>query len=74
MRLFESGEKAQVIAALEALGAAIDLAATSDPHDLPNRVYFMATPETILAAARMREVFWVEDPAGNVLALVTRKA
>ena len=36
-------------------------ASTADERDLPNRVYFRATPQVILAAARMHEVSWVEE-------------
>lgn len=60
-RLFEIGEKAQVIEQLQALGTEIDWESTTDEHDLPNRVYFTATPQTILSVARMGEVSWVEE-------------
>ena len=61
VRLFEAGEKARIIERLQVLGAEIDHETTADAHDLPNRVYFTATPQTILAAARMDEVSWVEE-------------
>jgi hypothetical protein len=61
VNLFDASEKAQTIAQLEALGAQIDHAATADEHDLPNRIYFTASPATILAAARLSTVLWVEE-------------
>jgi hypothetical protein len=61
VRLFEPGEKERVIEELQALGAQIDWSSTRDEHDLPDRVYFTATPQTILTAARMKQVLWVEE-------------
>lgn len=68
-RLFETGEKARVIERLQALGAEIDWESTTDEHDLPNHVYFTAAPQTILAAARMGEVSWVEEISREAFAL-----
>ena len=68
VRLFERDEKSRVIRKLEQLGAEINWAATSDEYR-PDRVYFTATAETILAAARMREVFWVEETSTEAFPL-----
>lgn len=61
VRLFEADEKGVVVERLQALGAEIDWTATHEPSDLPGRVYFTAATPTILEAARMDEVLWVEE-------------
>ncbi len=59
--LFEAGDRERVVEALEAAGAEVDREATYDPAGWPDRVFFTATPDALLAAARLDSVRWVEE-------------
>ncbi len=67
--LFDAAEKEQVLVKLAEMGASLDLEATFDPHDRPGRVYFTAPPETILAAAKMNDVLWIEEVSRSGISL-----
>jgi hypothetical protein len=61
LRLFDADERAGIIAALQGLGASLDAEATFASYEKPYHVYVTASPQAILAAARMNAVSWIEE-------------
>lgn len=67
--LFDASDRHTVAERLAALGASVDAGATFDPHERAGGVYFTATPDLILAASRMSEVYWIEEVSREGIAL-----